>query len=186
VSARWWLAALLVAAALAGCGSQARSAAPSRRVVQDAFGGSPAPLAAVHAQADQLLAGGPSAFKARLKALRGYPVVVNLWASWCGPCQSEFPVYQKVAVADGRKVAFLGIDAKDSNSNAAAFLRHFPVTYPSYTDPQGAIESSINAFTAYPQTFYFGRDGKQVYDYAGPYGSVADLKKDISFYLHVT
>jgi cytochrome c biogenesis protein CcmG/thiol:disulfide interchange protein DsbE len=185
VSVRW-LSAVLVAAGVAGCGSQAHNAAPNRSVVKIAFQGSPPPLASLHAQANQLLGGGAAAFKARLHALRGYPVVVNLWASWCGPCQSEFPVYQKVAVADGGRVAFLGIDAKDSNANAAAFLRHFPVTYPSYTDPQGAIERSINAFTAYPQTFYFGRNGKQVYDYAGPYGSVTKLQKDISFYLHVT
>jgi cytochrome c biogenesis protein CcmG/thiol:disulfide interchange protein DsbE len=175
-----------VAAGVAGCGSEAHNAAPNRVSVKIAFQGSPAPLASLHAQADQLLAGGPAAFKARLRELRGYPVVVNLWASWCEPCQSEFPVYQKVAVAYGRRVAFIGIDAKDSNSNAAAFLRRFPVTYPSYTDEQGTIERSINAYTAYPQTFYFGRGGAMVYDKAGPYESVADLKKDIAYYLHVT
>jgi cytochrome c biogenesis protein CcmG/thiol:disulfide interchange protein DsbE len=177
---------VLTAAGLAGCGSQAHNEAPSQRMVKDAFGGSPPALKGLHAQANQLLGGGPAAFKSRLRALRGYPVVVNLWASWCEPCQSEFPVYQKVAVADGRQVAFLGIDEADSNGNAASFLRHFPVTYPSYTDPHGSIRGSIHAFTAYPQTFYFSRTGSMVYDKAGPYASVADLNKDIRFYLHVT
>jgi len=186
VSARSWLAVLLVAAGVAGCGSQARSAAPRRSVIRDAFGGSPPPLAELHAQANQLLSGGPVAFKARLRVLRGYPVVVNLWASWCEPCQSEFPVYQRVAVAYGRRVAFLGIDTQDSNGNAASFLRRFPVTYPSYTDPHGRIPGSLGADSQYmPQTLYFNRAGSMIYDKAGPYVTVADLKKDIAFYLHV-
>jgi cytochrome c biogenesis protein CcmG/thiol:disulfide interchange protein DsbE len=176
---------LLVAALIAGCGSAARNAAPSAAAVTQAFRGSPPPLASLHAQHSELLAGGASAFKARLAQLRGYPVVVNLWASWCGPCQSEFPVYQRVSVALGHKVAFLGIDEKDSNSNAASFLRRFPVSYPSYADPGGTIQGSINAYTAYPQTFYFTRSGTMVYDKAGPYLSVAALERDIRFYLHV-
>jgi cytochrome c biogenesis protein CcmG/thiol:disulfide interchange protein DsbE len=134
VSTRSCLAAILLATAIGGCGGQAHSAAPKRSTVEVDFQGSPAPLASIHAQANQLLGGGSAAFKARLQALRGYPVVVNLWASWCGPCQSEFPVYQRVAVQYGRRVAFLGIDERDSNGNAAAFLSKFPVTYPSYTD----------------------------------------------------
>ena len=153
--------------------------------MQADFRGSPAPLAALHGQANQLLGGGAPAFKARLQALRGYPVIVNLWASWCEPCQSEFPIYQRVAVAYGRRVAFLGIDAKDSNANAAAFLRRFPVTYPSYTDPSGAIERSIDAYSAYPQTFYFNARGGLAYDNAGPYTSVVEFEHDIAFYLHV-
>jgi cytochrome c biogenesis protein CcmG/thiol:disulfide interchange protein DsbE len=176
---------LTVAALIVGCGSTARNAAPSATAVTQAFKGSPPPLASVHAQPSELLGGGARAFKTRLAELRGYPVVVNLWASWCGPCQSEFPVYQRVSVALGRRVAFIGIDEKDSNSNAAAFLRRFPVSYPSYTDSDGSIQASINAYAAYPQTFYFTPNGAMVYDKAGPYLSVSELKRDIRFYLHV-
>jgi cytochrome c biogenesis protein CcmG/thiol:disulfide interchange protein DsbE len=178
---------VLVAAGLAGCGSQAHNEAPSQTVVKVAFQRSPPPLDALHAQANQLLGGGVQAFKARLRALRGYPVIVNLWASWCEPCQSEFPVYQRVAVADGRRVAFIGIDTQDSNGNASSFLRRFPVTYPSYTDPHGRIPGSIGSDPQFmPQTLYFSRSGSMIYDKDGPYLSVADLKKDIAFYLHVT
>ena len=168
--------------ALAGCGSHARSAAPGASTVAVAFKGSPPPLASLHEQANQLLGGGVTAFNARLNALHGYPVVVNMWASWCQPCQSEFPSYQKVAVAYGRKVAFLGLDAKDQNSAAAAFLRKFPVTYPSYTDPSGGIASVMHAFAAYPQTFFYDRTGKRVYDKAGPYLSVQSLEQDVQRY----
>ena len=181
------LAALLLAAAIAGCGSQAHSAAPNRSTVEADFRGSPAPLASLHAQANQLLGGGPSAFKARLRALRGYPVIVNVWASWCEPCQSEFPVYQKVAAAYGRRVAFLGIDAQDSNGNAAAFLRRFPLTYPSYTDPHEQIPGSVGGYAGYlPQTLYFSSGGSRVVAIDGPYLKVGALEKDINTYLHVS
>jgi cytochrome c biogenesis protein CcmG, thiol:disulfide interchange protein DsbE len=186
VSPRLYLPALALAAVVAGCGSTVRNAAPPAGAVRAAFKGSPPPLASVHAQSDRLLPGGAQAFEARLRQLRGYPVVVNLWASWCGPCQSEFPMYQKVAVTFGRQVAFLGIDAKDANGAASAFLHRFPVTYPSYADPDGQIASAIHAFSAYPQTFYFNSRGQMVYDKAGPYLSAAELRRDIRFYLHVS
>ena len=106
-----------------------------------------------------------------------------MWASWCEPCQSEFPTYQRASVAYGRQVAFLGIDAKDQNAAATGFLHKFPVTYPSYTDPNGSIASAINAYQAYPQTFFFNSQGKKVFDKAGPYLSVAELERDIRHYV---
>jgi cytochrome c biogenesis protein CcmG/thiol:disulfide interchange protein DsbE len=176
---------VVLASAIAGCGTAAHNAAPAASAVTSAFKGSPTALAALHSQADELLSGGPKAFEARLAALHGHPVVVNMWASWCGPCQSEFPSYQRVAVAFGRRVAFVGIDAKDQNGAAESFLHRFPVTYPSYTDPDGRIASAIHAFEAYPQTFYFNARGAMVYDKAGPYLSASELAHDIRFYLHV-
>lgn len=168
---------------LAGCGSQPRSAAPPAGSVAASFKGSPPPLASLHSQADQLLGGGSAAFTARLAGLRGYPVVVNKWGSWCGPCQTEFPAFQRAAVLYGRRVAFVGLDGKDGDQSAAAFLRHFPVTYPSYVDPQESIARSIQAATYYPQTVYFDRHGKLVYDHAGPYLSAAALERDIRRYV---
>ncbi len=93
--------------------STPHSANLSESAVSAALAGSPAVLASLHVQGNQLLSGGPTAFKARLKALRGHPVVVNEWASWCEPCQSEFPVFQRVSVRFGRQVAFVGLDARD-------------------------------------------------------------------------
>ena len=183
VRKRWAPTALaLLAALLAGCGSGARSDAPAQQQVTSAFKGSPPNLASLHTQANELLGGGSKAFKARLATLHGYPVVVNKWASWCGPCQSEFPVFQKVAVDFGRKVAFVGIDGKDQNGSAKGFLKKFPVTYPSYVDPGEDIARSIQAATFYPQTIYFDRQGKLVYDHAGAYVSDSALIKDIRRY----
>lgn len=180
------LVTVFSALAVAGCGTHTKSAAPAASAVTAAFKGSPAPLAALHAQANKLLSGGATAFRARLAALHGHPVVVNMWASWCEPCQFEFPTYQKVSVGYGRKVAFLGLDAKDTSSAASSFLHRFPVTYPSYIDPHGQIASALHAFAAYPQTFFFSPSGKQVYDKAGPYATPAALERDIHTYLHVS
>jgi cytochrome c biogenesis protein CcmG/thiol:disulfide interchange protein DsbE len=176
-------ALLVVGLALTGCGSHARSAAPSTANVASAFKGSPPVLASLHGQANKLLAGGPSAFHARLGGLHGYPVVVNKWASWCEPCQTEFPSFQRASVKYGRQVAFIGIDGKDSNDSAAAFLRRFPVTYPSYVDPKESIARTIQAAIYFPQTVFFNRQGKMVFDHAGPYETAAALEQDIRRYV---
>jgi cytochrome c biogenesis protein CcmG, thiol:disulfide interchange protein DsbE len=180
---RYTPAALLAAVVVAGCGTAApTNSAPSNRAVSAAFKDAPAPLASLHGQANRLLAGGRTAFDAQLGKLKGYPVVVNKWASWCGPCQTEFPVFQRVSVAFGRRVGFMGIDGKDQNAAAAAFLRRFPVSYPSYIDPQESIARAIHAATYYPQTVYYDRSGRVVFDHAGPYESVGALEKDVRRY----
>lgn len=173
---------ILGAIALAGCGGHARSAAPKQGAVAAAFKGSPPILALLHAQANQLLRGGPAAFKARLATLRGYPVVVNKWASWCGPCQSEFPLFQQAAVTYGKQVAFVGLDGKDTTASAAAFLRGFPVTYPSYEDPNESIADSIEAATYFPLTEFFNRAGHSTFTHAGAYPSLVALDADIRRY----
>ena len=162
--------------------SNPRSANLSTSAVSAALAGSPPVLAALHAQGNQLLSGGPRAFQARLKALRGHPVVVNEWASWCEPCQSEFPVFQRVAVHYGRRVAFIGVDSKDINAAADAFLRRFPVSYPSYVDPSQRIGSVLQAAGVIPQTVYIDARGKQVFDHAGPYETTGSLETDIRRY----
>jgi thiol-disulfide isomerase/thioredoxin len=173
---------VMAAAALAGCAGQTRSAAPDHAEVVAALSGSPAPLAALHAQPNRLLDGGVSGFRSLLAGLHGYPVVVNEWASWCTDCVSEFPAFQRAAVTYGRRVAFVGVDVEDRNSTAAAFLRRFPVTYPSYVDPNQRIAQMIEASGLYPQTVYFSRRGKFVYDHPGPYTSAASLDQDIRRY----
>jgi cytochrome c biogenesis protein CcmG/thiol:disulfide interchange protein DsbE len=162
--------------------STPRSAHLSRSAVSDALAGSPAALASLHAQGNQLLPGGTAAFRARLRTLRGHPVVVNEWASWCEPCQTEFPVFQRVSVHYGRQVAFIGLDSRDTNPAADSFLHRFPVSYPSYTDPSQQIGSALKAVGGIPQTVYFNRKGTQVFDHAGPYETAASLQADIQRY----
>ncbi len=173
-----------LAVALEGCGATApHHRGPSPSAVRSAFRGSAPALSALHDQADRLLGGGPSAFRARLRSLRGHPAVVNEWGSWCEPCQSEFPVFQTTAVRYGRTVAFLGIDARDTDAGARSFLGRFPLTYPSYVDPRQTIVATLRTYPVIPQTFYFNARGIMVDDHAGPYESVASLEHDIRFYL---
>jgi thiol-disulfide isomerase/thioredoxin len=183
VRRRSGLLALLAVLALAGCGSHVHSAAPAAAVQASSLRGSPAPLAALHTQANHLITGGVSAFEARLASLHGYPVVVNKWAHWCDPCQSEFPVFQQVSVTLGRQVAFLGLDGNDQTAGARTFLRQFPVSYPSYEDPHSTIANHIKAATYFPQTVFFDRSGHIVYDHIGPYESAGALERDIHRYL---
>ena len=135
-----------------------------------------APLAALHGQANELLPGGADAYEKRIAALQGYPVVVNVWASWCGPCRFEFPVLQKLSARYGKRVAFLGVDAEDSDDAAETFLAEAPVPYPSYTDPDKEIADSLGASLGLPDTAFYDRRGKLVYLKQGPYADEAELR----------
>jgi thiol-disulfide isomerase/thioredoxin len=154
----------LVALAASGCGSSSSGdyggAHPD---YGSALAGSPPPLAALHSQANELLPGGTGAFEKRISALRGYPVVANVWASWCGPCRVEFPVLQKLSARYGKRVAFLGINSQDSDDAAKTFLAEAPVPYPSYTDADKGIADSIGATVGFPDTAFYDRAGKLVY-----------------------
>ncbi len=143
-----------------------------------ALAGAPAPLAALYKEADQLLPGGSSAFERRIAALKGYPVVVNIWASWCGPCRFEFPTLQKASATYGKKVAFLGVNTQDSDAGAETFLEEAPVPYPSFSNGQ-EIADSIGAGRGLPDTAYYGRSGTLCYLKQGPYSEHTELAADI-------
>jgi cytochrome c biogenesis protein CcmG, thiol:disulfide interchange protein DsbE len=186
--ARRQVAACLAAAALAatiaaGCGSTGGGDYGRRHPdYARALAGSPAPLAALHKQANDLLPGELSAFESRLAALRGYPAVVNVWASWCGPCRFEFPTLQKLSAAYGKRVAFFGVDNQDSDDAARTFLGEEPVPYPSYTDPESKIAESIGATIGLPDTAFYDSHGKLLYLKQGPYSSHGELRADIERY----
>ncbi len=156
-------------------------AAPTLTEAQSSLRGSPPALAAIHKQGAQLLPGGPSALAERLRALRGYPVVVNVWASWCGPCRQEMPVLQQVSADRGRKVAFLGVDLKDNIPAAKRLLAQFPISYPSYGDPDGKFFAD-NKLAGVPSTIFYSRSGKRQLVHSGPYLSADDLNADIDRY----
>lgn len=180
--------ALFLAAALAlagaGCGSPSagKDYGGKHPDYAKALAGSPAPLAALHAQADRLLPGGTGAFEGRIAALKGYPVVVNVWASWCGPCRFEFPTLQKLSARYGRRVAFLGVNSQDSDDAASTFLEEAPVPYPSYTDPDKKIASALHATLGLPDTAFYDRSGNLVYLKQGPYTSPKELEADVQHY----
>jgi cytochrome c biogenesis protein CcmG/thiol:disulfide interchange protein DsbE len=172
--------AVCACAGLAACGSEEE---PQSAAVQPAkLEGAPAPLAKLHSQASRLLDGGADAFETRLKQLRGYPVVVNKWASWCGPCRFEFPFFQRQATKRAGKVAFIGVDSNDNVGDAREFLRDYPVPFPSYKDPSLEVAAVFNAVQAFPSTAFYDSKGVLAYVHQGGYSSEAKLAEDIGRY----
>jgi thiol-disulfide isomerase/thioredoxin len=147
-----------------------------------ALAGSAAPLAALHSQANQLLPGGTDAYEKRIAALKGYPIVANVWASWCGPCRFEFPTLQKLSARYGKRVAFIGVNSQDSDAAARTFLAEAPVPYPSYTDPDKGLIESLGGVGGLPDTAFYDRSGKLVYLKQGPYTSPKELETDVQHY----
>jgi cytochrome c biogenesis protein CcmG, thiol:disulfide interchange protein DsbE len=175
------VALLATALTIAGCGSSQGDGGAAPPDYAKALAGAPAPLAALYEQGNRLLPGGVDAYEQRLEALRGYPVVANVWASWCGPCRFEFPHFQRAAARYGKRVAFLGIDSQDSDDAAATFLREEPVPYPSYTDPDEEILESLGG-TGLPDTAFYDNRGELVYLKQGSYDDAAELRADIERY----
>jgi cytochrome c biogenesis protein CcmG/thiol:disulfide interchange protein DsbE len=167
--ARARLVAVAAAAFLAGGGSRA-AGGPAAPAV---------PAAGLPSQAGRLLGGGMRAFERQLRALRGTPVVVNQWASWCGPCRFEFAFLAAAARRHQPRVAFLGLDSQDARDAAAAFLRGHPVPYPTFFDPGASLARSVKGGLAWPTTVFLGRDGRVLYTHPGAYASGAQLERDV-------
>jgi cytochrome c biogenesis protein CcmG, thiol:disulfide interchange protein DsbE len=145
--------------------------------------GSPPRLAALHAQANQLLAGSPSDVKKRIASFKGIPVVVNLWGSWCPPCRLELPFFQKAGVDFGKRVAFIGLNVLDNAGDARTLMRQIPVAYPSYKDIRGTTaQAAAGTNSGLPITVYFDRSGGRNQIHQGAYASEAELARDIRHY----
>jgi thiol-disulfide isomerase/thioredoxin len=160
------------------------SKAPPAEEAEAAYRGAPPALAALYDEANELVPGGKDEFERRLDDLRGHPVVVNFWASWCGPCRLEFPIFQASAVDYAREVGFLGVNSGDNADNARTFLADFPITYPSVEDQGGRTLQSIG-LRGLPITVLYDREGKIAFRHQGYYRDEADLAEDIGRYLDV-
>jgi cytochrome c biogenesis protein CcmG, thiol:disulfide interchange protein DsbE len=157
------------AAVFAACGTQAGDYGGKHPDYQKALAGSPKVHAGLHAQANQLLIGGPPVFEQRIAELQGYPVVVNKWASWCGPCRAEFPYFQSQAAKRSKRIGFFGVDSDDSPGSAKTFLKEFPVPYPSFSDPDQKIAKLFKATLGFPSTAFYDRKGKLAFTHTGGY-----------------
>jgi cytochrome c biogenesis protein CcmG, thiol:disulfide interchange protein DsbE len=107
---------------------------------------------------------GPALADARLSLaeLRGTPVVLNLWASWCRPCREEAGRLQQGWRAFGpRGVLFLGLDIQDVRDDGHAFIRAHGTTYPSVREPGREIANDYGA-TGIPETYFIDADGRVV------------------------
>jgi cytochrome c biogenesis protein CcmG, thiol:disulfide interchange protein DsbE len=171
----------LALAACGGTGGDPGAADPESRATdyEAALADAPPELARLYARANELVDGGPEAYEAQLEELRGFPVVVNKWASWCGPCRFEFPYLQQLAAERGTQIAFIGINSSDSEAAARDFLERFPVPYPSFTDPDHEIGALLENAREFPVTAFYDATGELVYVHRGVYASLEDLEADI-------
>jgi len=179
------VAVLVIGFAQAGSrsgGDEEIPAALSRDEVLEPLAGAPAPLAALHARANELPEATPAAFRRQLRALRGYPVVVNAWASWCGPCKLEFPLFQRASSRLGKRVAFLGLNVADNREDAAAYLEKAPVPYPSLVDGDykllGVAAPGVRGL---PATIFYDARGRRTI-HQGGYTSERELLADVERY----
>ena len=174
---------IAAAIALGGCGSSGSGEVGGKAPdYSKALAGAPKPLASLYSQGGELLPGGVDAFDSRVAALRGHPVVVNKWASWCGPCRVEMPWFQRLSAKLGKRIAFLGVDSQDSSAAAEDFLGEFPLPYPSYSDPDEDIAQSMDATIGFPATVFYDSRGVHVHVQQGQYASIDELKADIRHY----
>jgi thiol-disulfide isomerase/thioredoxin len=130
-------------------------------------------------QANQIL---DTTIQAKVAQLPGVPVVINQWASWCTNCKAEFPFFQQAGRQDSGRVAFVGLDSQDSQSNAQTFLGSFPVDYPSVFDPNASQAQSLGGGQGWPTTIYLNAKHQITYVHEGAYSTFRALQQDIEHY----
>ncbi len=141
--------------------------------------GLPVALARNAEQGDQIVGEGRDAFEERLRKLRGHPVVVNQWASWCTSCRFEFPFFAKAVKHHRAEVAFVGLDSQDDQGSAEAFLEKLPVGFPSIFDPDAKVAAVYGGGQAWPTTMFFDPTGELVHVKIGAYATADLLEQDI-------
>lgn len=119
----------------------------------------------------------------RMRALGKVPTVVNLWASWCFPCRTEMPEFQKVHRELGDTVRFLGVDTKDFERPARVAIQNAAITYANVFDEDEAIKRSVNA-RSLPATVLVGADGLVKNVHVGEL-TAAELRAQITKHLGV-
>ena len=102
-----------------------------------------------------------------LEDLRGKPVVINFWASWCPPCRIEAALIERTWRAyKNRGLIFLGVNIQDREEDALNYIREFDITYPNGPDPTGEISIDYGV-SGLPVTFFVSRDGEVVRRWVG-------------------
>jgi thiol-disulfide isomerase/thioredoxin len=180
----------LVAAVLVGV-RQARDDEPtsaaaleplSRAEISKPIAGAPPELAALRRRVNVLVGGGVKAFDAQLRALRGHPVVVNMWASYCGPCRIELPAFQRQANRLGARVAFLGVNVMDDPVEARKLAERYPMPYPSFLDPRSNIVLGRYRSRVLPVTAFYDARGRLGPVRQGQFPNEAKLAEAIERY----
>ena len=114
----------------------------------------------------------------------GVPTVVNLWASWCGPCREEMPLVQQLADTAGDRVRVLGVASLDGVEQASSFAEDADVTFPSAFDGDGEVMSAIGVNTL-PHTVFLTAEGSVAFVQVGKVSSLAEFEQLVADHLGV-
>jgi cytochrome c biogenesis protein CcmG, thiol:disulfide interchange protein DsbE len=122
----------------------------------------------------------------RLAGLRGKPMMINVWAQWCGPCREEAPYLAEVATRNKSQLMIVGIDHADPRPDLAIeFAQLSTWTYPQLADPDVVLRAQLQ-IVGPPQTFFIRPDGTIAYRHAGPFNSADEIRDLAQKYLGVT
>lgn len=108
----------------------------------------------------------PATFRALLQELRGAPVLVNVWATWCPPCVEEAPHLAEVSEEFQGRVQFVGLDILDDRPAARDFIERYGWEYPSVFDPSGEIRDALG-YVGQPVTVIYDRQGDVSFEHVG-------------------
>ena len=124
--------------------------------------------------------------RVRLAGLRGQPMMINVWAQWCEPCQDEAPFLSEVAEANDSKLVILGVDYDDPRPDRAIeFARVLGWRFPQLVDQERALSGPLQ-ITGPPQTFFVRADGTIAYRHIGPFRSADQIRAEVEQHLGVT
>jgi cytochrome c biogenesis protein CcmG/thiol:disulfide interchange protein DsbE len=117
----------------------------------------------------------------KLSDLRGKIVMVNIWASWCKPCEQEAPDLEEAwqFYKDSGDVVFVGVDYVDTPAGASEYLKKFNITFPNAPDLKSAISGILNRQMGVPETYFIDREGILRHTQIGPFQSVDEIKSII-------
>jgi cytochrome c biogenesis protein CcmG/thiol:disulfide interchange protein DsbE len=118
----------------------------------------------------------------KLSDLQGKIVLVNIWASWCKPCEQEAPELEQAwqLYKDGNDVVFVGVDYVDTPDGANQYLKKFGITFANAPDLKSAISSILNRQMGVPETYLIDREGILRQIKIGPFASVEEIQAFIS------
>jgi thiol-disulfide isomerase/thioredoxin len=183
-------AALALAAVLAGCtGAEDADGDPDRVTVETAD----TDMTACTEQPDEAAVDGDldgislpcfSGGSLDLGRAQGAPTVLNLWASWCGPCREELPLMQELSDLAGDRVRVLGVISQDGVPQSVSFAVDSGITMPGAFDGDGAVAAALG-LRGLPHTVFLAADGSVAFVQYGPVHSIEELTGLVAEHLGV-
>ena len=118
----------------------------------------------------------------KLSDLKGKIVLINIWASWCKPCEQEAPELEQawLSYKDNPDVVFIGVDYVDTPAGANEYLTKFNITFPNAPDLKSNISSILNRQMGVPETYIIDRQGILRNVKIGPFNSVGEIQSIIN------